>query len=76
MIPWGLTEFTGNIVSVNTSGNTFVMQGPYGFQETIDVNGSTLYNGSNALSSLMANGTVSSRARYRLMAAFWPAASS
>ncbi len=54
-----ITEFTGNIVSVNTSGNTFVMQGPYGFQETIDVNGSTLYNGSNALSSLMANGIVS-----------------
>ncbi len=54
-----ITEFTGNIVSVNTSGNSFVMQGPYGFQETIDVNSSTLYNGSNALSSLMANGIVS-----------------
>jgi len=54
-----ITEFTGNIVSVNTAGNSFVMQGPYGFQETIDVNSSTLYNGSNALSSLMANGIVS-----------------
>jgi uncharacterized protein DUF4382/uncharacterized protein DUF5666 len=54
-----ITEFTGNIVSVNTSGNSFVMQGPYGFQETIDVNSSTLYNGSNTLSSLMANGIVS-----------------
>jgi hypothetical protein len=54
-----ITEFTGNIVSVNTSGNSFVMQGPYGFQETIDVNSSTSYNGSNSLSSLMANGIVS-----------------
>jgi uncharacterized protein DUF4382/uncharacterized protein DUF5666 len=54
-----ITEFTGNIVSVNTTANTFVMQGPYGFQETIDVNSNTLYNGSNTLSSLMANGIVS-----------------
>jgi Domain of unknown function (DUF4382) len=54
-----ITEFTGNVVSVNTSGNSFVMQGPYGFQETIDVNSNTLYNGSNSLSSLMANGIVS-----------------
>ncbi len=53
-----ITEFTGNIVSVNNSGNSFVMQGPYGFQETIDVNSSTLYNGSNSLSSLMTNGIV------------------
>src|SRR5271165_5457300 len=54
-----ITEFTGNVVSVNTSANTFVMQGPYGFQETVDVNSSTLYNGSNSLSSLTANGIVS-----------------
>jgi hypothetical protein len=54
-----ITEFAGNIVSVNTAANTFVMQGPYGFQETIDVNASTQYNGSNSLSSLMANGIVS-----------------
>ena len=53
-----ITEFAGNIVSVNTTTNTFVVQGPYGFQETIDVNSSTLYNGSNSLSSLMANGIV------------------
>jgi hypothetical protein len=52
-----ITEFTGNIVSVNAS--SFVMQGPYGFQETIDVNAGTLYNGSNSLSSLLVNGIVS-----------------
>lgn len=54
-----ITEFTGNIVSTNAAANKFVMQGPYGFQQTIDVNSSTLYNGSNTLSSLMANGIVS-----------------
>ncbi len=54
-----ITDFTGNVVSANTSTNTFVMQGPYGFQETIDVNSSTLYNGSNTLGSLTPNGIVS-----------------
>jgi hypothetical protein len=53
-----ITEFTGNIVSVNTAGNSFVMQGPFGFQETIDVNTNTLYNGSNTLGSLIVNGIV------------------
>ena len=54
-----ITEFLGNVVSVNSANNTFVMQGPYGFQETIDVNSSTQYNGSNSLSTLVANGIVS-----------------
>jgi uncharacterized protein DUF4382/uncharacterized protein DUF5666 len=54
-----ITEFTGNVVSVNTSANSFVMQGPYGFSKTIDVNSSTLYNGSNSVSTLVVNGIVS-----------------
>jgi hypothetical protein len=54
-----ITDFRGNVVSVNTALNSFVMQGPYGFQETIDVNSNTQYNGSNSLSSLTANGIVS-----------------
>jgi len=54
-----ITDFTGNVVSVNVSGNSFVMQGPYGFQETIDVNSNTQYNGGNSLSSLTANAIVS-----------------
>jgi hypothetical protein len=53
-----ISEFVGNVVSVNTSANTFVLQGPYGFQETIDVNSSTLYNASNTLGSLVTNGIV------------------
>jgi Domain of unknown function (DUF5666)/Domain of unknown function (DUF4382) len=54
-----ISYFTGNVVSVNTSGNSFTMQGPYGFQEVIDVNSNTQYNGSNSLSSLTANAIVS-----------------
>jgi Domain of unknown function (DUF5666)/Domain of unknown function (DUF4382) len=51
-----ITDFAGNVVSVGA--NSFVMQGPYGFQETIDVNSSTGYNASNSLSSLVANAIV------------------
>lgn len=54
-----ITDFKGNLVSVNMAINSFVMQGPYGFQEVIDVNSQTQYNGSNSLSSLVANGIVS-----------------
>ncbi|HET7750187.1 MAG TPA: DUF4382 domain-containing protein [Terriglobales bacterium] len=54
-----ITECTGNVVSVNVSGNSFVMQGPYGFQRTIDVNANTLYNGSNSLNTLTGNAVVS-----------------
>jgi len=54
-----ITEYTGNIVSVNTSGNSFVMQGPYGFQTTINVNAKTLYNGTNTLNSLVTDSIVS-----------------
>jgi len=54
-----ITEFTGNIVSVDTNANSFVMQGPYGFSKTIDVNSNTVYNGSNSLSTLVVDGIVS-----------------
>ena len=67
-----ITDFAGNVVSVNVAGNSFVMQGPYGFQEVIDVNANTQYNGSNTLSSLMAMASFPSKARCRPTAAFWP----
>jgi Domain of unknown function (DUF4382)/Domain of unknown function (DUF5666) len=54
-----ITDFTGNVVSVNTSGNSFQMQGPYGMPRTIDVNSNTQYNGSNSLGTLTANAIVS-----------------
>jgi hypothetical protein len=39
-----ITDLTGTIVSVNTASNSFVMQGPFGHQFTVDVDGSTNYN--------------------------------
>ena len=50
-----ITDFNGSILSVNSSGNSFTMQGPYGFQEVIDVNSQTLFNGTYTLASLPVN---------------------
>ncbi len=52
-----ITDLIGNVVSVST--NSFVMQGPYGFQRTIAVDQNTQYNGSNSFSSIMVDGIVS-----------------
>lgn len=54
-----ISDFTGNVVSVSTSMNSFLMQGPYGMPRTIDVNSNTQYNGSNSLGTLTANAVVS-----------------
>ena len=54
-----ITDFTGSATSVNTSSNNFVMQGPWGFQETIDTNSQTQFNGSYSLASLPVNGIIS-----------------
>lgn len=54
-----ISDFTGNVVSVSTSMNSFLMQGPYGIPRTIDVNSNTQYNGSNSLGTLTANAVVS-----------------
>jgi hypothetical protein len=54
-----ITEFTGSVLSLNTSANTFTMQGPYGFQEVIDTNSQTLFNGTYALASLPSSAIVS-----------------
>lgn len=39
-----VTDLMGGLVSVNASGNSFVIQGPYGHQLTIDVSNSTNFN--------------------------------
>jgi hypothetical protein len=54
-----ITDFTGNLVSVNASGNSFLMQGPYGLPRTIDVTSSTQYNASNSLGTLTPNAIIS-----------------
>jgi hypothetical protein len=54
-----ISDFTGNVVSVTTSTNSFLMQGPCGMPRTIDVNSNTQYNGSNSLGTLTQNAVVS-----------------
>jgi len=54
-----ITDFTGSVVSTSTSANTFTVQGPYGFQEVIDVKSSTQFSGSFTLASLPTNAIVS-----------------
>jgi Domain of unknown function (DUF4382) len=51
-----ITDLTGTIASVNVSGNSFVMQGPFGHQFTIDVTGSTNYNAGFTLATLPTSG--------------------
>jgi len=47
-----VTDLTGGLVSVNAAGNTFVIQGPYGRQLTIDVNNSTQFNSGWSINNL------------------------
>jgi hypothetical protein len=47
-----VTDLTGGLVSVNTSNNSFLLQGPYGRQLVIDVNDSTQFNGSYNINNL------------------------
>ncbi len=54
-----ITDFNGSVLSVNTSGNSFTVQGPYGFQEVIGVNSQTQFSGTFTLASLPVNAIVS-----------------
>jgi hypothetical protein len=47
-----ITDLTGTIVSVNVPGSSFVMQGPFGHQFTVDVDASTSYNNGYTLGTL------------------------
>lgn len=47
-----VTDLRGGLVSVNTAGNSFVIQGLLGFQVTVDVNSETHFNGSWSLGNL------------------------
>ncbi len=42
-----VTDLTGGLVSVNAGNNSFIIQGPYGRQLTIDVGKSTQFSGWN-----------------------------
>ena len=53
-----IDEFTAAVVSVDTSGQSFVVQGPHGEQFTIDVNGSTEWENNESISSLTTSSIV------------------
>ena len=53
-----VTDLMGGLVSVNAAGNSFVIQGPYGRQLTVDVNGSTQFNSGWNINSLAAPAVV------------------
>jgi len=52
-----IDEFIAGVVSVNATGQSFVVQGPHGENFTIDVNGSTEWDGSASLTTLATDGT-------------------
>src|SRR5208283_6067277 len=53
-----VTDLTGGLVSVTTANNSFVMQGPYGRQLTVYVNGSTQFNSGWSMTDLAAPAIV------------------
>ena len=54
-----ITDLSGGLVSVNVSGNSFVIQRIGGFQITVDVNTQTQFNGTWSLGNLAAPAFVS-----------------
>jgi hypothetical protein len=47
-----ITDLMGGLASVNAAGNSFVIQGPYGRQLTVDVNSSTQFNSGWSINNL------------------------
>ena len=53
-----IDDFVAGVVSVNTSGNSFVIQGPRGHQFTVNVNGLTEFEGNESLGDLTTSSIV------------------
>jgi Domain of unknown function (DUF4382) len=53
-----IDEFDAAVVSVDTSSQSFIVQGPHGRQWTIDVNGSTEWDNNEGLSDLTSTSIV------------------
>jgi len=47
-----VTDLTGGLVSVSAANNSFVIQGPYGHQLTVDVSSSTKFNSGFSINNL------------------------
>jgi hypothetical protein len=52
-----IDEFIAGVVSVNQTGQSFVVQGPHGENFTVDVNGQTEWDGDASLAALATDGT-------------------
>jgi hypothetical protein len=53
-----IDEFIAGVVSVNSNGQSFVVQGPHGEQFTINVNGQTEWDNNESISSLTTSSIV------------------
>jgi hypothetical protein len=53
-----IDEFDAAVVSVNTTAQSFVVQGPHGRQFTINVSGNTMWDNSESISSLTTSSIV------------------
>ena len=53
-----IDEFVAGVLSVNVSGQSFIVQGPHGQQFTIKVDGSTEWDGNASLSTLNTSSIV------------------
>jgi len=53
-----IDTFVASVVSVNTTAQSFVVQGPHGRQFTINVNANTQWEDSESLSSLVAGSSI------------------
>ncbi|MDE3201621.1 MAG: DUF4382 domain-containing protein [Acidobacteriota bacterium] len=53
-----IDEFVGAVVSVNSSGQSFVVQGPHGHQFTVNVDSNTQWDGKGSISDLTTSSIV------------------
>jgi Domain of unknown function (DUF4382) len=60
-----ITDLTGGLVSVNAAASSFVIQGPYGHQLTIDVNRSTQFNSGWTINNLATPAIVGVQGQYQ-----------
>jgi len=60
-----ITDLMGGLVSVNAANNTFVLQGPYGHQLTVDVTNSTLFNSGWSINNLATPAIVAVQGQFQ-----------
>ena len=53
-----IDDFIAGVVSVNVSGNSFVIQGPHGHQFTVNVSGQTEWEGNDTIQNLTSTSIV------------------